>query len=235
MKWRILFCLLILSSSSSVAQPVGDSTRQDMPYPVALYYDSLGEQSPLFNGREYVDYAGTIQKGHPFFGTTEFSKGVIHYDGMVYREAMILFDIIKEKVLIQHYNNIFRIDLPVEKITEFILPNHHFVKLYPDSAGILSEGFYEILYQGSTRLYVKRKKEIRVDRNGTDILNVVDEVDVFYILKQGRYHAVRTQGSLLRVLSDKRDAIRQHLKRNGIKFRHDRQLAVVTAIQFYDK
>ena len=235
MKWRILICLSVLIHSASIAQSTGDSADYDLPYPVALYYDSLGEQSPLFNGREYVDYAGTIHKGHPFFGTTEFVKGVIHYDGMVYRDAMILFDIIKEKVLIQHFNNIFRVDLPVEKVTEFILPGHHFVKLYPDSAGALTEGFYEILYQGKTKLYVRRKKEIRVDRTGTDIFNVVDETDVFYILKQGRYHAVRSQGNLLKVLSDKRDAIRQHLKRNGIKFRHNRELAVITAVQFYDK
>lgn len=235
MKWKILFCFCVIIRGSSIAQSSADSMAQTMPYPVAIYYDSLGEQSPLFNGREYVDYAGTIQKGHPFFGTTEFVKGVLHYDGMVYNDAMILFDIIKEKVLVRHFNNVFRIDMPVEKVSEFILPGHHFVRLYPDSAGVVTEGFYEKLYQGKTKLYVKRKKEIRVDRTGNDIINVVDEKDVFYILKQGRFHAVNTRGGLLRVLGDKRDGIRQHLKRSGIKFRHNRELAVVTAVQFYDK
>src|SRR5687768_1130670 len=138
------FCVhfFLLFSLISFGQRSLDSLPGPGPGPVKFYYDAMGEQSPLYNGREYVEYSGTIQVGHPFYNTTEFSKGSITYEGMVFNDAMILYDIVKDKVIIRHFNQIFRIDLPVEKIQDFRVLDHHFIRLYPDSTGIIEEGFY---------------------------------------------------------------------------------------------
>jgi len=195
----------------------------------------MGEQSPLYNGREYVEYSGTIQVGHPFYHTTEFTKGSIIYEGMLFNDAMILYDIVKDKVIIRHFNQIFRIDLPVEKIQEFHLLNHHFIRLYPDSAGVIEEGFYDRMYEGKIKLFIKRKKLLVEERSGTDLLKVAEQKDLFYIQKQGIYHAVKTLKGLLNVFSSRSDAIRQHLRKNGIKFRKAPETAVLTAVQYYDR
>src|SRR5688572_1249798 len=90
---------------SSLISP-GQRTLDSLPGPgpVKFYYDVMGEQSPLYNGREYVEYSGTIQDGHPFYNTTEFAKGSITYEGMVFNDAMMLYDIVKDKMIIRHFN-----------------------------------------------------------------------------------------------------------------------------------
>ena len=231
------FCLLVLSFASfgSLAQRSIDSLPALKAGPVKVYYDAMGEQSPLYNGREYVEYAATIQVGHPFYQTTEFAKGTIIYEGMQFNDAMMLYDIVKDKVIIRHFNKIFRIDLPVEKIQEFYLLDHHFIRLYPDSTGLVEEGFYDKMYEGKIQLFIKRKKVVIEERSGTDLLNVAEQKDIFYLQKEGIYHPVKTFKGLLKVFGNRSDAIRQHLRKNGIKFRKAREAAVLMAVQHYDR
>ncbi|HET9280231.1 MAG TPA: hypothetical protein VFN95_18685 [Flavitalea sp.] len=231
-----LFCaqLLLFVGIITFAQE-SDSSSTSEHVPVKVYFAAMGEQSPLYNGREYVEYSGTIQVGHPFYNTTEFTKGSIIYEGMLFNDAMILYDIVKDKVIIRHFNQIFRIDLPVEKIQEFHLLNHHFVRLYPDSAGVIEEGFYDEMYKGKTKLYIRRRKLITEERTGTDLLQVAEQKDILYIQKEGTYHPVKTLKGLLTVFSNRSDGIRQHLRKNGIKFRKAPEAAVLTAVQYYDR
>jgi hypothetical protein len=229
---RKLPCVWLLFVS--VALSAQRSADTALRYPVSLYYQALGEQSPLFNAREYVAFPGIIHQGHPFYKTTEFATGTIHYDGMVFDDAKILYDLVTDKVLILHYNGVFRVDLPVEKISEFKFHDHHFIHLYPDSLHVIEEGFYDKVYDGKTDLFVKRTKHFREERTGNDILRVVDERNFFYVYKQGTYHAVRSRKALFNIFKDRKDEIRRELKKKGIRFRKNREAAVLTAVQHFD-
>lgn len=231
-----LFCIVLIVSfiKNSHAQTTLDSSSELTLQPVNLYYETLGDQSPLYNGREYVDYAHTIQSGHPFFTTPEFVKGTVHFDGMVFKDVMILYDIVKDKVILQHFDKVYRIDLPVKKIEQFTYMAHTFIRLWPDSANLIEEGFYDRLYQGKVALLVKRKKKIREERPGNEIHNVVDEVNFFYIQKEGIYRQARNMRILLNILSDKKENIQKYLKRNGIKFKNDPEKAMMMAVKYYD-
>ena len=83
-----LFCvkLLLFVGIVTFAQESSDSSSTSEQVPIKVYYAAMGEQSPLYNGREYVEYSGTIQVGHPFYNTTEFTKGSIIYEGMLFND-----------------------------------------------------------------------------------------------------------------------------------------------------
>ena len=230
------FCLhfIMLISFVSHAQQIADTSSFKKLHPVALYYTTLGQQSPLYNGKEYLDYGSTIRIGHQFFSSKEFAMGSIHFDGMVFEDAMILYDIIKDKLVLRHHNKYFKIDLPIEKISEFKLWNHHFIHLLPDSAQVIEEGFYDKLYQGNMSLLAKRKKEIREELSRNDLITLVDEKNSFYIEKQGVYYPVTNMRQLLRVLNDRKDVIRKYLNKMGMTFKKDREAAILMAVKYYD-
>ena len=232
---NVLFYILSLMCIESAGQQSTDSSMTSKPFPVQVYYEALGEQSPLYNGREYVDYAGTIQIGHPFFQSTEFVTGRIHFDGMDFRGARILYDIIKDKLLLLHFNNVFKIDLDVKKIREFTFMDHHFIRVLPDSSSDMEEGFYDRLYAGKTSLFVRRKKLLREERSGTEINRVVDEKNLYYIHKAGSFQQVKNMKDLLRVLAERKDEIRQEVKKNGLKFRKNREAVILLAVKYYDR
>jgi hypothetical protein len=153
---------------------------------------------------------------------------------MDFDDAMILYDIIKDKVIIRPYNKLSKIDILVEKIREFKLLDHHFVHLFPDSAQVIKGGFYDKLYQGGITLYCKRAKAMREELAKGDLVTVVDEKNTFFIEKQGLYYPVRNMRDLVKLLRNRRETIRKYLAINNIKFRKNREAAILMAVKKYD-
>jgi hypothetical protein len=182
-----------------------------------------------------LEYAFSIQEGHPFFGVADWVKGEIIFDGMQFQNVPMLYDIIKDQVITQDFQKIYKINLPAERIQQFTLSNHTFVHLLHDSLNGLRSGFYDQLYNKRTALFVKREKRILqrfVDLKENDI--VISE-SIYYIRKDGRYHTVKNRGSLFDVLKDKKKGIQQYLKKQGIKFKNEPEKAMVMALEYYDQ
>ena len=59
---RFFYILLICIASKHVAaQNAGDTTlRENALQAINTYYRNLGEESPLYNGSEYIEYAYTL-------------------------------------------------------------------------------------------------------------------------------------------------------------------------------
>ena len=62
---------------------------------ISIYYQSLQQQSGLYNGSEYVQYAHLLKEGHPYLDTSALVNGNVHYDGIVYKNVPMLYDLIK--------------------------------------------------------------------------------------------------------------------------------------------
>src|SRR6266513_6107437 len=105
---RLFYTLLIYILSQHVmAQAVDDSAlHEGASNVIDIYYQSLGEQSSLYNGSEYIEYAFTLQEGHPFFGSAAWVNGKIYFDGMIFHEVPILYDIVKDQVVIRDFQQL---------------------------------------------------------------------------------------------------------------------------------
>ena len=66
---QLLYSLLICIFSQHVAAQNADDTtlHENALNAISVYYEKLGQESPLYNGSEYLEYAYTLQEGHPFF------------------------------------------------------------------------------------------------------------------------------------------------------------------------
>ena len=153
----LLFCMLSLSLW---AQSVDSSSRQDTSKIVDIYYQSLGEQSPLYNGSQYIEYPFIIQDGHPFFGSQGFVDATIRFEGMTFDQVPALYDIVRDQLVILDYHRYYKINLPADKIQQFELPGHTFIRLLHDSSNEIKTGFYEQLYHGINHLNIADSLQI---------------------------------------------------------------------------
>ena len=62
----------------------------------------------------------------------------------------------------------------------------------------------------------------------------VYQKDQYFLYKDGVYHDIYTESSILKLLKDKRAGIRQALRKQGIRFRRDRELAMKLMAEQYD-
>jgi hypothetical protein len=234
---QLAFLLLAYIFSHDVqSQATRDSAHYESAEKIiGLYYMALGEQAPIYNGHEYIEYAFNLQEGHPFFKSSVFTKGDIYFDGMLFLGVPMLYDLIKDQVVIHNFQNLYKINLPADKIQQFILSDHVFVRIVRNNFNEINTGFYEQLYKGKIGLFAKRKKEIIENHGSQQIDNVVISTNSYYVLKKDVYYKFKNERSLLKILNDKKKEIQQYLKKNKVKYKDDPERSMIMAIEYYNR
>ncbi len=234
---RFLYILLICIFSQHVtAQDAEDTAlHENALNAIGVYYQNLGEESPLYNGSEYIEYAYTLQEGHPFFQVVNFINGNVNLDGMLFHDVPMLYDIVKDQLIIQDFQKVYKINLPADRIREFFLLGHLFVRLTHDSSDQVKTGFYDQLYKGKIALFAKREKKVLEKYSNVEISKVVSSQNIYYIKKEGVYYTIKNKSSLLAVLKSKKKEVQQYLKTNNIKFKSEPERAMIMAVKYYDQ
>ena len=232
---RFFYILLICGLSQHVtAQNADDTTlHENALNAIGVYYQNLGEESPLYNGSEYIEYAYTLQEGHPFFQVVNFINGNVNVDGMIFHDVPMLYDIVKDQLIIQDFQKVYKINLPADRVQQFFLLGHLFVRL--NASDQVKTGFYDQLYKGKIALFAKREKKILEKYSNIQISKVVISQDVYYIKKDGVYYTIKNKSSLFSALKSKKKEVQQYLKANDIKFKREPERAMIMAVKYYDQ
>lgn len=199
-----------------------------------VYNPFIEKQSRLYNGIEHMGYSFRI-KGRAYFIQKELTKGSVVYDGLEFANVPIIYDLLKEQVIVQHNNSFSKVGLVSEKVKEFTLHKHHFIRLVIDSTSNLpiTTGFYDEAYKGRLNVLIRRTKWIE-ETVKDELEREFISLDLFYIQKGETYYPVRSYKGLLAVLKDKSKEVKQYLRKNRIKFRKGPENAIVKAAAYYD-
>jgi hypothetical protein len=238
------FCLIIISicllaplfnfAQTQVSGPGTDQSSQENA--IAAYYKFIGANNHLYNGSEYVTgvYRETM---HPYFKAIWFSNGEVFYDGVLYHDVPLMYDIITDQVITNRFQMSFRIVLVSNKIEYFTLLGHTFVRITQDSVSksVIGTGFFDRLYDGKVKVYAKRFKKREELLRNNELIERIDEHNLFYVMKGGIYYSVQNKKSLWEVFQDHKSEIRKYLRKNGIKFRENPELAIMKSAAYYDQ
>jgi hypothetical protein len=207
---------------------------------VVNFYKAIGQESRLYNGHEYNPYDPRI-KGTALFpyDTQSWELGEVNYDGIIYKNVPIKYDIYKDVVVVLLYNKFSMFTLLSHRVHDFTFANHHFIRLNADSlvndkSGI-SNGFYDELYGGKiVSMLAKRIKTIQNSTNlDTPELTFASHDD-YYLRKGNSYFKVSSQSSILNVLKDKKNVLQQYIRQNNIRFKDNREDAMARIVAYYD-
>lgn len=201
------------------------------------YTRALGAESHLYNGVQYKEMNATDEAGGiPYFLSDDWVEGTVFYDGELYEQVPILYDLVRDKLVIEHGVNGIKLELIDQKVMYFTLPGHHFVHLLGDTikGSILTSGYYDLQLAGKVKLYVKWQKERLeiIEDNAIRVLFVPH--NSFYIVKNGSFIPVQTKASVLKALNDNK-SLRKFIRKNGIQFRQDRVRAITLVVSQYNE
>ena len=203
-----------------------------------IYEQTTKSYSRLYNGKEYIEFKKTMPEvGILFFNSEEWEEGSVLYDGELYEHVSMRYDLLEEKLIVEH-KGYGEIELITEKIKYFEIAGHTFIRL-TDKLGtksLVSQGFYDLIYDGNTRVLVKRWKvaEERVETQMSMILTF-KEKNTVYIFKAGKYYPVSSKASVLKVFGDQKSALKKFISKNHIRYRSNREDAIVKIAGQYDE
>ncbi|MEP7106965.1 MAG: hypothetical protein ABI760_03270, partial [Ferruginibacter sp.] len=172
--------ILFFSSNYLFAQDVASDSSfypKALVNSMAVYHQSFGNQSALYNGPKYGGYPFIFKEGHPFFYSEKPVAGSVVYDGIGYGNVLMSYDEITDVLVIIDQGD--RIQLHSEKVYSFNLFNSDFIWLAKDSVrnNLESSGFYNLLYKGKICLLKKQIKNIRKVLFNIEIQRFADQKD----------------------------------------------------------
>lgn len=206
----------------------------------------LKENIHLYNGWQDPGY-NHLAIGHPYFMADSVQIGNIYYDGTYYPNVPMLYDMVTDNVVIieyaaqsesanSQYIPMLRMDLVKNKIQSFSLPAHEFVRLIADSNSTgMPKGFYERMYNGKTKLFVKRAKLYVEEVKGDQLERRFDLKTTYYIQKKGIYYDVYSKKSLLTALKEKKAELSSFIRNNKKRFKKNKERMILETTQHYDQ
>lgn len=215
-----LFSVPVYSQTGIFNLYTGDSNRE---------YTGKVEIYELYDGKEYLNYAPSLAKGHPFLIEREFNKGKIVYKGKVYENVPVLYDLVTDQLVLLHYDNFNRIQLFKPYIASFEIEGMQFIHLKE----IKSPGFYQLLHQGNITLLAKKKKILKENVEQRKVQREVSDANSFHIMNNGELTEVRRLKTLLNAMGDKRNEVQQWVKKN--KKIKNKEILFKAVAAYYDQ
>jgi len=236
LKYLLLFALFVALPIAAQVSLADTSANGGLKYAIALYTKAMKEESHLYNGREDVNYNFRLN-GHPYFEGREWKIGNLEYDGSLYENVPLMYNLLSQQLLTRHHDGYIRIQLSKEKVHSFTLAGHSFLNIQAVSkkkAGI-EPGYYDVLADGETKFVVFRTKKIdELISSDNQVRRDVLVDDERYIFKQGNYIKITSKGSVYKALKEKKKELQKYVIDNNLDFKSNPEYAIAKIIEHYN-
>jgi hypothetical protein len=203
--------------------------------PNSISPDDTIDIQTLYNGKAWRNLYYRV-KGDQFLFSNEYMPGSATIRGKEFKNIHVKYDIYNDEILgITDHGIIIQlnkemIDLFTMKYNDHV---YYFKRIDPDSLNSLS-GYFNILYDGPSSLYLKYKKEILLlaVENKFDLFNQIEKI---YLKKDGKITLINSKKEFLGLLKDQKQQVHSFIKTNKIRISKKNPESFKPVIEYYDK
>lgn len=238
MKFSFSIFLLMLLGSVTAQQAMTDSSfySRSLSNVLAAYQGTVRENLHIYNGAAYLRTGHGI-RGTAFFESDSLMPGGVFYDGRLYENLLLQYDMVTGQVIIRDYQQQNELQLVAEKLAWFYIAQHVFVRIAADAEtpSFISTGFYEKLYQGKITVFARRQKIVRRATDASDSKGNYAEYNSYFLLLNDVFYPVNDKNDFLSLMGPEKEAVAKYIKDNKINFRKRRETDMVEVAAYYDK
>jgi len=234
------FLILTAISSFPLYGQISEADSTDVIHAVYTakqhYQLAIAGNSNAYSGSEYVSPLKDKKViGDPYYIDFDWQLGSVLYSGHWYDSVPLRYDMANDQLLIEYAQGYESILLNTERISQFKIYNHTFVRLTFNPDNNIKEGFYDLLYSGSSNVYAKRSKYIKdiMDQNIMKVEFV--EKTKYFLNKNNQYFIVDKKRDLWTIFPSQKTAIRKRLSSEKISFKSNPKRALVLVAQWTEK
>ena len=203
---------------------------------VALFNNSFKNNISLYNGSEYL-YGGHNIKGFAYYKSADILQGSVMYNGNLYNDVPMRFDLTTNELIILDYTNNYPIKLVSSKIDFFIIDSNRFINAANTYKFTLPQttGFYEVLYNNKSTVLARKEKQLVLSSKLDENDSHYQEFDWYYIYANDKLYKVDNEKSVLNVFNNKKAELKKFIKTNKISFRKNFENAIISTAAYYDE
>ena len=194
------------------------------------------QNSKIINGKEYfIPFNGG--ETHPFYLSRQSLPAKVIYDGQVFLNVPVLFDIYNDLVIVTQIKKATQVLVQVDntKIPGFQFNNAVFRRFnVTDKNGTDAvTGHYQVLHDGQNILLLAKRRKVRMVNKYTHQVEYKEE-SAFYTLYHERWHTVKGRRSFYKILpADKTLLIKNFIRKNKLKTMNEEHLTRI--VSFIDQ
>lgn len=237
--WTCLFISVLTAVDAEAQSALKDSVTSDLAYAAALnqYHNYIAPEVGLYRGMQYVDYDYTVQKGQPFYGPDSIRVGTVWYNGIRYDQVRMLYDLVKDQLVINDPFRVYKISLFMDMVDSFTLDDHRLIKLRDTlAASWMRNGYFEELYRGHVLLLKREQKALHENLviSSDNIRWFIDGSTNYYLKNPGGYHSVNSKREVLNLFKDRRSEVRKLIRKNKLSWHDDKEKILLTIAAWSD-
>jgi hypothetical protein len=190
----------------------------------------LAQELHIYNGSEYTAFYRGM-KNHPFLISDSLETGDVFYDGALYKNLHMSYNIADNQVYFRYEKPGYNIRLLNEKISYFIINGRKFINLSTNVN--LNQPFYELLYSGHMKVYAVHQKVIRQPIKAEDPLFFKTYIR-YYVSYRGKLTEVNNLSSVLSLIPDKENITRRWMRSQKLNFKKQPANSIVKIVAYAD-
>jgi hypothetical protein len=233
---RMTFCsVLLFVFADSYSQVATIDSGSTVPRPVYHHYlNEIGATARFYNGAEY-DGAYPLVSGTPFWKEDGFQMGTLSYEGVVYFDVPLAFDLVQTALLTRGPQN-QRWHLEKSKVDYFVLAGHTFINQPADttSRNRLPEDIYDRLHNGDVKVFAKRSKVISRGFHAAD-RDSFSTRTAYFLYRNKTYYPISREKDLLTIFRTEREALKTFWKENKLTFKNEPESFLLKTIIFWSR
>lgn len=185
---------------------------------------------PIYSGRLFYTYPASIE-GHAFFDSKDWQNGSVLYDGVWYHNLTMMFELVKEVIIVKHPNGV-PISLYSERIQQFNIGKSNFIRLSADKDKVIKPGFYQVMAEGDVTLYARRSKLIEEKIVSNEIERKFVNNHHFYVYTDGVFTSIKKPKSLLALLKEKKQKVTQYMSTQNVSYKKEPERAMLMIAEY---
>ena len=179
-----------------------------------LYDKTVGKENlDINNGILYTDPFRTSD-GHIYYIDDKFEKGSLSYEGQIYYETALKYDVYRDILILNPHGNsdLLGISLIKEKVQSFTIYNQKFVNLNKEQFNLpnFTSGYYEVAENSNDFVfYIKYSKLMQKKVREDGIYYQFKPSSTYYLSYQKNLYKVDTKGEILKIFPDLKKQINE--------------------------
>lgn len=199
------------------------------------YLTFVGAEALIYNGPLFKPYNYTLAEGSQYFIPTQSPLGKVLYNGIMYANVPLLFDVLNNKLITTQTVSNQSFEIITDHVSYFELDNHKFFHLQNPPAKKMLAGFYEIHYEGKKScVYEKHVKALNEELGEKYKKYVIEDNSIFYIKKDGKYQKVEKMKSLYRIYENHEAELKSFAKNTGLSLSKITVATLIKIAAYFD-
>lgn len=203
-----------------------------------FYLASVSRPNEFINGREYLVYYYRSKTSPLLFKGAQFHT-TLNMNGRTYENINLQYDTYLDELMFADTLRVTQSELPRVALNKNLVEGFSFIyngepyrfrnMRFANEQGV-SDGFYEIAYDGPTMFIIKHRSTV-YER---DAIVEYKYSSLKYVFTGGRFNKVTKLKDFLLMFGDKSQQIKEFIQEKGIRFKKADKNRISSILQYYD-